>query len=357
MSIGDFSPEHSPLHGGRPGESGRATSGTSASARVSLPGAPRDRAARVVAAAACLVLAGAASVRAVKAAQLRPETSAGFERYVRAAEASRERDLDPGGAFLFVDRVPEPERRGAYERLRRGEILIERLGASAAGQPMPVTGGLVHHWTALVFVRGANLTRTLAVMQDFDRSAEIYRPDVMASKLLGRDGDRFTVFLRFYKKKFTTVVLNTEYDVLFSRLDSRRVYSRSVSTRIAEVRDPSQPNGPELPVGDDHGYLWRLYTYGLYQEKDGGVYLEYEIISLTRGIPLLLRWLLGPLVSSLPRESLYFTLDRTRSAIVGAAPAGTGIAVRGRASRSGQRPSESPPLRADPDTVSKHTYQ
>jgi len=39
------------------------------------------------------------------------------------------------------------------------------------------------------------------------------------------------------------------------------MYSRSYSTRIAEVEDAGTPEERERQVGDDHGYLWRLYTY------------------------------------------------------------------------------------------------
>jgi hypothetical protein len=66
-------------------------------------------------------------------------------------------------------------------------------------------------------------------------------------------------------------------------------------------------------VGRDGGYLWRLYTYWRLHERDGGTYLQCESISLTRGIPTGFRWLVGPFVTSIPRESLTFTLDTTRN--------------------------------------------
>jgi hypothetical protein len=45
------------------------------------------------------------------------------------------------------------------------------------------------------------------------------------------------------------------------------------------------------------------------------VYVQLEAISLTREIPSGLGWLIGPFVTSVPRESLTFTLDRTREAL------------------------------------------
>jgi hypothetical protein len=38
---------------------------------------------------------------------------------------------------------------------------------------------------------------------------------------------------------------------------------------------------------------------------------------LTRGIPFFLSWMIKPFVNSVPRELLEFTLEKTRSALVG----------------------------------------
>ena len=78
---------------------------------------------------------------------------------------------------------------------------------------------------------------------------------------------------------------------------------------IAEVEDAGTPNERELPVGRDGGYLWRLNTYWRLLERDGGTYLQCESISLSRAIPTGLGWLVGPFVTSIPRESLAFTLE------------------------------------------------
>jgi hypothetical protein len=76
--------------------------------------------------------------------------------------------------------------------------------------------------------------------------------------------------------------------------------------------------GRELPPGQDHGFLWRLNSYWRFEERDGGVYVECEAISLTRNVPLGLGWLVNPIIRSLPRESLANTLWATREAVQGA---------------------------------------
>jgi hypothetical protein len=52
-----------------------------------------------------------------------------------------------------------------------------------------------------------------------------------------------------------------------------------------------------------------------YEERDGGLYLQIESISLSRSIPLGFGWALRPYLESVPRESLEFTLRSARNAI------------------------------------------
>jgi putative flippase GtrA len=258
---------------------------------------------------------------ACHAAELRPETVAAFDRYVQQTEARMASEVRAGGAFLYPDSLADPQRSSAYQRLRQGEILIEKLATSKDGKSMSVPAGLVHHWVGIIFVPGASLEKTLALTQDYDNREVIYRPDVIRSKLLWRSGDKFKIFMRFYKKGFSTVVLNTEFQIQYFRVDADRVWSSSYSTHIGEVADPSHPDGPELPPDQEHGYLWRLYTYWRFEQKDGGVYVQCEAVSLTRGIPFGLNWLFGPLVKSIPRDSLNRMLGQTRAAITAPASA------------------------------------
>jgi hypothetical protein len=109
------------------------------------------------------------------------------------------------------------------------------------------------------------------------------------------------------------VVYNTEHDVRFERVSPLRATSRSVATRIAEVRDSARPDDAEYAPGDDHGFLWRLNAYWRYEQVPGGVIAECESISLSRSVPLLLRPSLGPVVKGVARESLERTLNALRT--------------------------------------------
>jgi hypothetical protein len=261
------------------------------------------------------------------AAELKQKTAAAFDRYVAATEARFANEVRPGGTFLYIDGMNPDAKRQAYEQLKQGEILVEKLETKAPGVSADVPDGMVHHWVGLIFIPGATLARTLPIVKDYDRRADLYKPDVSASRTLAHNGDDFKMFLRLHQKRFTTVDFNTTYDVHWGSVDANKVYSNSISTRIAEVKDPAKPEGEELPVGAGHGYLWRLNTYWRFEEKDGGVYLQCEALSLTRDIPTGLGWLLKPLVTSIPKQSLNRALGQTRNVVIEESKHNSGVAA------------------------------
>jgi hypothetical protein len=250
-----------------------------------------------------------------RAAELKQKTASAFDHYVAATEARFANELRPGGYFLYIDALNPEQKSAAYAQLKQGEILVEKLETKAPGVSSDIPDGMVHHWVGLIFIPGATLASTLPVVKDYDRRAELYKPDVIASRTTSHHGDDFTMFLRLRQKKFTTVVFNTDYAVHWGRVSANEAFSNSISTRIAEVKDPDKPDGEELPVGTGHGYLWRLNTYWRFEEKDGGVYLQCEAISLTRDMPAGLSWLLKPLVTSIPKASLNRALGQTRKVV------------------------------------------
>lgn len=264
-----------------------------------------------------LCLAGIALASSpMSAAELQPRTAAAFDRYVQTAEAQMR-----GATFLWIDGMTEAERREKRGELEQGLVAMERLRVKDSGKEIEIPGGLVHHWIGAVFVPGATVDRAVALMQDYNRHAEIFKPAITRSTITNRNGELFHVALRFQMKKIITVVVNTDNEARFTRVGPDRVQSRIISQRVAEVEDPDTPQEREKPVGRDGGYLWRLNTYWHFLEREGGTYVQCEAISLTRSIPIAFRWLIGPFVTSIPRESLEFTLATVRKTLTGAAHA------------------------------------
>jgi len=225
--------------------------------------------------------------------QPKAETLKAFDRYVAAAEQRIQAEQGSVGSVVRI----EASARQAW--LVHGGVLVEKVGTT----PQEVPGGMIHDWVGTAFVPATTVAQVLALVQDYDHTSRYYQPDVQASRLISRNGDHFHVFMRLRKHKVVTVLLDTEYDVHYGRLDATHWFSVSRSTRINEVD------------GGDHGFLWRLNTYWRFVEVEGGVIVQCEAISLTRDIPTGLGWMIGPFVTKIPRESLEFTMIATREAV------------------------------------------
>ena len=250
------------------------------------------------------------------ATELSPQAAQGFDQYVRLTERRMQGELVPGGAFLWVDGLAEPHRSDARARLQRGEVISARMQTPDPSGISRTPDALVHHWVGTIFIPGVSLAEVLGVVQDYDRHAEYYAPDVVQSKKVEQNGGDYKVHYRLRKRKILTIFLDTDYEVHLHFLDAARAYSNSYSTRIAQVENASQAGERELPPGNDGGYLWRLNSYWRFFDTGRAVFVQCEAVSLTRDIPNGLNWLVGPLIESVPKESLEFTLQSTRSAVL-----------------------------------------
>jgi hypothetical protein len=237
--------------------------------------------------------------------ELQPATVQAFERYIQTAESKLDQRVNTP-AFLWME--GDPSRKS---HAQRGEAVVEPMSGNG---DTAVPDGLVHDWVGAVFVRGATLQKVIAMFEDYNNAKNIYKPEVVDSKTLDHSGNDFKVYMRLLKKQVVTVVLDTTHDVRYVPVDPAHWYSRSYSSRIAEVENPGKSSERELPPGHDHGFLWRLNSYWRFAERDGGVYVECEAVSLTRDVPVGLGWLINPIIRSLPRQSLENTLRSAQKA-------------------------------------------
>src|SRR5437016_9327465 len=247
--------------------------------------------------------------------KLKTETEATFERYVKLTEARNDGGVRRGSDLLWGDGLPPDQRTAAYAALKRGEVEMQKLEILDNGKPIACPGGMIHHWSGVVFIPGAKLEDLLGVLEDYDKHSVYYAPDVEGSKIESRNGDHFRVFLRFRRHKVITVVLNTEHEVQYFHDGPGKAHSRSSAVRIAEVENAGKNGEREKTTGDDGGFLWRMETWWRMEERDGGVYVQSEVASLTRDIPTVLGWMIRPFVTGIPKESLTFTLEATRKSV------------------------------------------
>jgi hypothetical protein len=239
-----------------------------------------------------------------------PAAISAFNSYITALESRlAQQHRSPNGFIAPVS----PSGQGQSDlRLRNGELIIEQLTPSTSAD---FHRTMLHHWRGTAFVPGATAADFERLMKDYNAYPRHYSPQLLQSKILSQQGNHFQVIMRVRQKHFLTVVMDTTYDITFGRLDALHGYSLSRSTQISEIDSPGTDHERALPSTEEHGYLWRLYTYWSCEQRDGGLYMQIESVSLTRSIPTGLGWVIGPFVKSVPRESLEFTLRSTGNAL------------------------------------------
>ncbi|MGB7845847.1 MAG: hypothetical protein WBL63_09555 [Candidatus Acidiferrum sp.] len=262
-----------------------------------------------------IALAAAAKTPPATLYSLREATIQAFSSYVAKTEVQNGEDLRRG-PFLWVDHLQNKDRSATLAKLKNGDVALRRLSVNGDGGNLDIPGGMIHDWEGIIFIPGVKIDDVLKVMQDYDHHATYFAPDVAKARTESRDGDHFHVFLRFRRQKIVTVVLNTEHLVTYYRDSPLRAHSRSSAVRIAQVENPDGPSEKEKPPGEDDGFLWRMETWWRMEERDGGVYVQNQVVSLTRGIPTGLAWLIGPFITKIPKETLEFTLQATRKAVL-----------------------------------------
>jgi hypothetical protein len=247
--------------------------------------------------------------------ELRAATNAAFDRYVALTDQRNSLELKTGEHLLWIDSLAAADRAKAYAELKSGQVRMSKLDTLDNGAEIPVPNGMIHHWVGLAFIPGARVDDVLAILEDYDHQSTYYAPDVVRSKIQSRDGDHFRALLRFRRHKVVTVVLDTEHDVRYFRDSPTLAHSRSSTVRISQVENPGKSDERLKSPGDDDGFLWRMDTWWRIVERDGGAYVQSEVVSLTRDIPTGLAWLVRPFVTSIPQESLEFTMQATRNAV------------------------------------------
>lgn len=203
-------------------------------------------------------------------------------------------------------------RSAAYARLHRGEIVVEQLTPTDEQQ---LPGAILHHWRGSAFIPGASAPEFELLLRRVSAYSVLFAPQVIAARVLSRGPDRMLIRLRVRQTHVVTVVMDASYAVTFSNPVPGRGASTSRSTRISEIEAAGTARERTLSPADEHGFLWRSNTYWTWQQRDGGLYLELETLSLTRSVPPGLGWAVRPFVQSVPRDSIEFTLRAVVNAL------------------------------------------
>ena len=201
----------------------------------------------------------------------------------------------------------------AVQRVRDGEILVSPVGKE---NPKPVDSGLIHDWVGAAFFPNSSIRDVLSAARDYSNYKEYYKPTVVDSKLLSSDGPCERYSMRVVNKEVVAeTALDMEYETCYFKIDDRRWYSTTQTTRVQEIRHHGRPDEQELPPDHGSGYVWRLYSVARFEQRDGGTYVEVEAIALSRDIPTALRWVVNPIVRRVSRNSMLVSLQQMKEAV------------------------------------------
>jgi hypothetical protein len=255
-----------------------------------------------------IILVPLISFAVANAASLESGTSSAWEEYIQSATARMQQRLAPNTAFLWTDESPD-----RLARVKAGEIVVAPVGAQS---PKKVPSGLIHDWIGTVFVPHARMSDALQIVRDYSKYKDLYQPGVIDSKTIstGEDRDLYSMQL-MNRALLLKTAFTADYEACYVQVDERRVYSIARSDRIQEIENYGAPAQRVLPEGQGHGIIWRLFAVTRYLERDGGIYIEFEAIVLSRDIPVSIRWMVEPVVRRVSRSSLATSLEQTERAV------------------------------------------
>jgi hypothetical protein len=241
----------------------------------------------------------AAAEPAEEPAELKSAAGQAWQDYIRDVESRRAREIAARSA-----KEPGTTNARPGTGTGTGAVSVTPLGENGTDGSVEIAGGaLIHHWRGRVVIPGVTLDDVLRQVRRAPRQS-----DVLAAKILEDRGDTLRVYLKLTRKELITVTYNTEHLVELTHHGPGRASSRSVATKIAELADAGTPREREKPAGSDLGLLWKLNAYWWYEEVPGGVLVECESLSLSRGIPFLLKPFASGTVDRIARESMARTL-------------------------------------------------
>jgi hypothetical protein len=241
------------------------------------------------------------------ATELKTQTLSAWNDYVQSAQIRMNTRLSGKSRFLWID--DDPTR---YQRVKHGDIEVAPESGSGS---IAVPGGMIHDWVGAVFIPGSSIEQVIATLSDYEHYKDFYSPNVVDAKLLERsaDGDLFRMYW-MDKILFVSAGTDTEWRSRTVCLPDHRAYNVAYTTRVQEIQY-GPPNKRELPADQGDGFVWRLYSFARYEERDGGVYLERETLALTRAIPGSFHILVTPVVTRLSRSTLLLSLQQSRDAV------------------------------------------
>ena len=172
-----------------------------------------------------------------------------------------------------------------------------------------------------MFIPNVSLDQVMRVLNSYDRYSDIYKPLIRKTSVIEQAGDSVKLNALAVEKAFAvTAAVQLDEEIQIANPAPNRVSITANSVRIQEIANYGRPSEHAFPEARRPGYVWRALIIQRLEQRDGGVYVELETISLSRGIPVEVRWLIKPLTDELPRKMMSDILDETRAAVQRSVP-------------------------------------
>ena len=216
--------------------------------------------------------------------------------------------LEPATLAVFLDYTAKFEQSVSAPFTASGKLWIDDDHSSRhkdfeSGRPVvearensDIRNGSIHHYSGAIRIPGAKIEQVRRVMQDYSSYAKYFKPDVArgAGVLLTDstpEDEHFRSRLLLTESTvWLDVAYDAQYDTHYRRIDANRWVSHSTTISIRELLDARKLDGDAFPDGNDHGFLWRTNTYWFARERDGGLDLQLDSMSLSRTAPLGFGW-------------------------------------------------------------------
>jgi hypothetical protein len=225
-----------------------------------------------------------------------------FDRYAAVVEDRIHSDFSTAN-FL---RVLADESKRA--RVRKGEVLVESAQNLGVRPNIVIPNGQIQHWVGAAFLQDATIDGVLPRLRNYNNRSRYMMPEIIASHLMDRQGDVFQVYLRLAEQAILSGIFDLDLRVVYQTEGTSRLAIESRSVSVVPVSDASAPVGS---AGKDQGLLWALNHYWRIVQMDGGLYVECEVLVLSRPTPFILGWIARPVIAGAARESLARTVHAT----------------------------------------------
>jgi len=126
--------------------------------------------------------------------RLKPSIVSALKQYVKQVEEGMSQQHSQKIRFLWLEDNPK-----LREQTLRGRISVSQLKAD-----VNIKGCLIHDWIVGMFSPDGGIGQVLAVLQDYDKYAQMY-PEVIQGKLVSKQADDFELYQRLLKKKVFAV--------------------------------------------------------------------------------------------------------------------------------------------------------